>query len=76
MVSADVEIIEGGPSGVEPWEIAIGGDIFSILGITDRWHDLRAAYFKVVASNGYTYLLRRDLDTKSWSVEHTWQLDA
>jgi hypothetical protein len=76
MVSVDVEIIEGGPSGIEPSEIAIGGDIFSILRITDRWHDLRATYFKVAASNGYSYLLRRDLDTKSWSVEHIWQIDA
>ena len=54
----------------------VGGDHFTVLGIADSWYDPDATYLRVVVSNGYTYLLRLELENLTWSVEHAWQLDA
>ena len=76
MESAKVEIVSDEVTGTVPEEMIIGGEHFAILGIADRWYDLDANYLRVVVANGYTYLLRLELETLTWSVEHAWQLDA
>ena len=76
MESVDVEIISDEVTGTVPEEMIIGGDHFFVLGIADRWYDPDANYFRVIVSNGYTYLLRLELETLTWSVEYSWQLDA
>ena len=76
MRSRAVEIIVDTSTNAEPAEIVIDGNRFPILGVTDRWYDPDARYFKVAAANGYAYLLRQDLETQGWSVEHVWLLDA
>ena len=71
-----VEIKLGGSSKIEPVEIVADGQWVRILGITDRWHNRDANYFKVAASNGLAYILRHDLETQEWTVEKSWRLDA
>ena len=61
---------------VLPVGLKIGRDVLSIRGINDRWYDEKADYFKVAASDGRLYLLRQDMESKEWSLMHTWQLDA
>jgi hypothetical protein len=51
-----------------PARIVFERDIMSIRGISDRWQDGTADYFKVVASDGETYLLRQALDGGDWSL--------
>jgi hypothetical protein len=76
MKLVEVKTISKGPGGPVPDELSVDGETFSVRGITDRWFDARANYFKVVASNGIAYLLRQDLQQPIWTVVHAWRLDA
>ena len=40
----------------------------AVLDIEDRWYDPSANYFRVVADDGKTYLLKQDLETAEWDV--------
>jgi hypothetical protein len=60
MKLVEVKTISKGPGGPVPDELSVDGETFSVRGITDRWFDARANYFKVVASNGIAYLLKAD----------------
>ena len=75
MKRVEVKTVSNGAEA-EPEEISIDGERLSVRGITDRWFDAKANYFKVVASNGIAYLLRQDLEQMNWSIVHTWRLDA
>ena len=53
-----VQIIVGGASGTDPIEIIVDGKTIEIRGITDRWYDKKANYFKVAASNGHAEIVK------------------
>ena len=51
-----------------PARLVFERDIMSVRGISEHWHDGTADYFKVIASDGETYLLRQTLDGGDWSL--------
>jgi hypothetical protein len=60
----------------EPRAVVIDGERHEVTGITDRWHDEQATYFKLAASDGHMYLVRCELETNFWSLVREWMLDA
>jgi hypothetical protein len=60
----------------EPRALIVDGERFEVIGVDDRWQDPGASYFKVAASDGRVYLVRRDTEDASWSLVQIWQLDA
>ncbi len=72
----DVVAYSGYRGEQEPRAIIVDGERYDVMGIDDRWHDPDATYFKVAASDGRVYLVRRDSEDASWSLVQVWQLDA
>jgi hypothetical protein len=70
-------VAESGQDGEpEPRAVVIDGERHEVTGITDRWHDEQATYFKLAASDGHMYLVRCELETNFWSLVREWMLDA
>ena len=71
MAGNDVEIKVIAYSGYkgeqEPRELVVDGVRTKVLGITDRWYEPSAAYFKVAAADGWLYLLRWDFEALNWT---------
>lgn len=60
----------------EPRALVYEGQRLEVLGIADRWYDPDGRYFKVRASDGFLYLLRCDSETREWTLQKRWRLDA
>lgn len=71
-----VEAETGHDGEPEPRAVIIHGERHKVTGITDRWHDEQATYYKLLASDGHMYLVRRELETNYWSLVREWMLDA
>jgi hypothetical protein len=52
-----------------PTSFSIGGETFEVEDVIDRWYDIDAAYFKLLATDGNTYLLKHDLNSDSWELQ-------
>jgi hypothetical protein len=63
-----VESYSGYKADEEPRAFTLEGVRYAVLGISDRWYDPSASYFKVRAEDGHTYLLRHDHEDDSWSL--------
>jgi hypothetical protein len=64
-----VQCYAGYKADERPTSFSIDGDIFEVEQIIDRWYDLDANYFKVLAKDGNSYLLRHDLNSDSWQLQ-------
>ena len=59
-----------------PLTIAFDDQKLEVRGLNDRWYDKAADYFKIAASDGRLYLLRRDLNRGDWTIESVTELDS
>jgi hypothetical protein len=70
-------VAEAGQDGEpEPRAVVINGQRHEVVGISDRWHNEKATYFKLAASDGHMYLVRCELETNFWSLVREWMLNA
>jgi hypothetical protein len=53
---------------VEPRAFYLGQRRITVLEILDRWLAPQYGYFKVVADDGASYILRHDLPTNDWEL--------
>lgn len=77
-LDVDIEVIaySGYKGDQEPRALVVDGVRTAVLGITDRWYDPHAAYFKAAAADGWQYLLRWDYETLCWSLVSRTVTDA
>lgn len=51
-----------------PVEITIGQKALEVAEIIDRWIGEDHRYFKVLCSDGYSYLIRHDEEVDTWEI--------
>lgn len=54
----------------EPCRFRVGGGTLDVTEVLDRWLDRECGYFKVGATDGAVYILRRDAESGGWDVTH------
>lgn len=58
-----------GPTGLrEPHAFVLGNKRIAVEIITDRWISSDHSYFKLMASDGATYILRHDENSGEWEM--------
>lgn len=63
-----VECYSGYRADERPSRFALREKTLEVLRIEDRWYDPAATYFRVIADDGQTYVLRHDQDSDAWSL--------
>jgi hypothetical protein len=63
-----VECYAGYKGDERPTGFLLEGRSLKVEEIVDRWYDVDCNYYKVVADDGGSYLLRHDLDTDGWEL--------
>ncbi len=51
-----------------PVSFSIGGWVWRVVEILDRWYDPDYDGFRVLADDGGTFLLRHDLNSDTWEL--------
>lgn len=51
-----------------PDAFMLGDRLFRVREVVDRWDGEDHAFFKVVAEDGITFILRHDLETDQWEI--------
>ena len=52
-----------------PRSFTLGGHAYEVREILDRWFGPDHSYFKILADDGNTYVLRYDLNADVWTLE-------
>jgi hypothetical protein len=65
-VRAETPALSG--CGEEPCAFFLGKRRIAVLEIVDRWPALQQCYFKIVADDGATYILRHDELAGEWEL--------
>jgi hypothetical protein len=68
-MTVEVESYSGFKSDERPLRFRLGERWLAVLEITDRWYDPEATYFKVLAEDGSTYVLRHSDPADVWTLE-------
>jgi hypothetical protein len=63
-----VECHAGYRSEEEPRAFTLGERRFEVVQLTDRWLDPEYRYFKVLADDGRSYILRHDTASDDWEL--------
>ena len=69
-----VECYAGYRADERPQRFALGGKVFEVEEIVDRWYSPGALYFRVAASDGNLYVLCHNCRNESGDGE--WTLEA
>ncbi len=64
-----VQTYAGYKGDERPVSFLRGGRTVRITEIVDRWYDPDYTMFRVIADDGWTYLLRHDMNTDRWEME-------
>lgn len=64
----NVETVYGHAGTSEPAAFWLGEDRLDVLEIVDRWPALDYTYFKIVASDRASYILRHDAQPNTWEL--------
>ena len=70
MSGIKVECYAGYRADQRPLRFILGGRVYDVRDIEDRWYSPDATYFRVRADDGNLYILRHD------EVEDLWTLDG
>ena len=54
----------------------VGRNTLSIRGISVRWYDEKANYFKVAVSGGRVCIFQQNIEDNRWHLLSTWALDT
>lgn len=63
-----VQCYAGYKADERPLSFTMNETTLAVAELVDRWYDIGANYFKVVADDGHAYLLRHDLDQDRWEL--------
>lgn len=64
-----VECYSGHRADVRPLRFSAGEHSYAVESVEDKWYSPDATYFRVVADDGNTYVLRHDEIRDVWSME-------
>ena len=64
-----VECYAGYRADQRPLRFELGGALFEVSEMQDRWYSPEAVYFRVLASDSNVYILRHDESQDEWSLE-------
>ena len=64
-----VECYAGYRADQRPLRFALGEKTLQVLEVADQWYSPAAIYFKVLAEDGNTYVLRHDEADDTWTLE-------
>lgn len=63
-----VQTYSGYKADEYPVRFFIDAICFDIIDLEDRWYDPTGSYFKVLASDAKTYILKKDVRNDCWRV--------
>ncbi len=64
-----VECYAGYKADQRPLRFTLGEKTLEILEVQDQWYSPHAIYFRVLAADRNTYVLRHDEATETWTLE-------
>ncbi len=64
-----VECYAGYRADQRPIRFVLGDKAFRVVEVNDQWYSPHAIYFRVLAEDGNTYVLRHDEGNDSWTLE-------
>lgn len=64
-----VECYAGYKGEQYPQRFQLGEQVLDVKEIEDQWYSPSSQYFRVRASDGNIYVLKRDLELYSWSLD-------
>jgi hypothetical protein len=64
-----VECYSGYKADQRPVRFRLGTQTYEIREVEDQWYSPFAIYYRVLANDGNTYVLRHDETSDSWSLE-------
>ncbi len=68
MIAIKVKTYSGYKADERPTSFAIGTRVFDVRVCLDRWYGEGYSYFKLRADDGYTYIIRHDMETNQWEL--------
>lgn len=68
-MTVEVEAYSGFKPDERPLRFRLGDRWLAVLDVSDRWYDPGATYFRVLAEDGATYVLRHDEPADLWTLE-------
>jgi hypothetical protein len=69
MSEVKVECYAGYKADQRPIRFTLGKQILEVREIEDQWYSPSARYFRVLASDGDTYILRHDEEMDRWTLD-------
>jgi hypothetical protein len=64
-----VECYSGYRADERPLRFALGKQSLEITSVDDQWHSPDATFFRVLASDGNSYVLRHSFEQDIWTLE-------
>jgi hypothetical protein len=68
-MTVEVESYSGHKADERPMRFRLGDRWLGVVDVSDRWYDPEATYFRVIAEDGATYILRHDERAGVWTLE-------
>jgi len=68
-MTVHVECYAGRKADERPVRFSLSGHDYLVEEIIDQWYGPSDTYFKVLASDGHRYILRRHQETGEWTLE-------
>ena len=65
----EVECYSGAKANERPVRFTMGGHVYIVEELLDRWYGPEDSYFKVQADDGNLYILRHNNASGEWSLE-------
>jgi hypothetical protein len=69
MTELRVECYSGYKADQRPVRFQLGAQTYEIREVEDQWYSPSAIYYRVLADDGNTYVLRHDETSDAWSLE-------
>src|SRR5215467_13575307 len=67
-VPIHVDAYSGYKANERPRQFVLDEEIYEIVAVLDQWYEPSATYFKVLSTEGKTYLLRYDEQADEWTL--------
>lgn len=67
-IAIKVEAYSGYKAEERPRSMTIGDRTLEVKAVVDRWYGLDHDYFKVLADDGYIYIIRHDRASLAWEL--------
>jgi hypothetical protein len=69
MLEIRVECYSGHRADERPLRFLVGDRAYTVERLDDKWYSPGATYFRVLADDGNTYVLRHDEADDTWTME-------